>query len=114
MGADEYFTCLKSIRLDMLELMGSGYVIEHCVSVYSERCRDKAYKNYVADALMCISESTASCYGGSYLDTRYAELVGDVEVDDRTGDEIALDIIERAGLKVKCNGFDETGRDTDP
>lgn len=33
--------------------------------------------------------------------TDYSELIGITEPDNRTGDEIAADIIARAGLEVK-------------
>ena len=33
--------------------------------------------------------------------TDYSELIGVTEPDNRTGDEIAADIISRAGLEVK-------------
>lgn len=102
MGADEYFRCIRSVRLDLLELMGSGYVIEHCVATFSEYCKEQAFRIYMADGVKCISESVANYLGGSYLQGRYAEIIrGDDYADESaTGDEIALDVIERAGLII--------------
>lgn len=56
--------------------------------------------SYMADGVMCLSESVAGYLGGSCLQVRFADLMSGESQDERTGDEIALDIIERAGLKV--------------
>lgn len=64
-----------------------------------------AYKIYVTDALKNISENTAKCAalasGGSYISTRYADMLKPQAIDVRTGDEIAADVIKKAGLVVK-------------
>lgn len=77
--------------------------MEHCVSTFSEYCRDKAFKIYVTDGIKCMSESLASNFGGAYLQERYADIFEGREKDEspKTGDEIVLDIISRAGLKVR-------------
>ena len=80
--------------------MGSGYVIEHCVSAFSDMCEEKAFRSYIADGIKCISEAIANTYGGSYLQERYADLVSISRTEEKTGDEIALEVIEKAGLKV--------------
>lgn len=99
MGSDEYFRCISTIRLDMLELMGSGYVVEHCVAAFAERCEKKAYRNYMADGIKCISETIANVYGGTYMENRLADLMD--TTPEKTGDEIALEVITRAGLKLE-------------
>lgn len=80
--------------------MGSGYVIEHCVSAFSDMCKEAAFRSYIADGVKCISESIANLYGGSYLQERYADIVSISHTEEKTGDEIALEVIEKAGLKV--------------
>ena len=81
--------------------MGSGYVIEHCVSAFSDMCEEKAFRSYIADGIKCISESVANQYGGSYLQERYADIITVSRVEEKTGDEIALEVIKKAGLKVR-------------
>ena len=81
--------------------MGSGYVIEHCVSAFSDMCEEKAFRSYMADGIKCISESVANQYGGSYLQERYADIITVSRVEEKTGDEIALEVIKKAGLKVR-------------
>lgn len=80
--------------------MGSGYVIEHCVSAFSDMCEEKAFRSYIADGIKCISESVANQFGGSYLQERYADIVSISRTEEKTGDEIALEVIKKAGLKV--------------
>lgn len=53
-----------------------------------------AYRVYMTDAAQLTPQS-------KYLTVRWAELVDRKPVDERSGDEIAADIIARAGLKPK-------------
>ena len=39
----------------MLELIGSGYVIEHCMSALRQMQADEAFRDYMADGLYAIS-----------------------------------------------------------
>ena len=80
--------------------MGSGYVIEHCVSAFSDMCEEKAFRSYIADGIKCISEAIANQFGGSYLQERYTDIVSIPRTEEKTGDEIALEVIKKAGLKV--------------
>ena len=80
--------------------MGSGYVIEHCVSAFSQRNKEKAFRIYMTDAIMCISETVANMgNGGSYMEKRYIDII-EPQDDEFDPDEIALDIIQRAGLRT--------------
>lgn len=82
-------------------MLGSEYVIDHCVLAFNIQCRRESLEYYVTDALKVISESVAERIGGRYMEERFADLMnGTIQKDDRTADEIAADIIERAGLKV--------------
>lgn len=94
---------ISTIRLDLLDLFGSGYVVDHCISALSLNTENLKYKVYVADCLKNINEIMAKRYGGSYVSVRYSELIENNKPDkeEKTGDEIAADIIMRAGLKLK-------------
>lgn len=61
----------------------------------------ETYRVYVSDTLRIISENTARFGGGTFAKQRYYDVINPPKVDGRSGDEIAADIIERAGLKVK-------------
>ena len=51
---------------------------------------------------MLIGKNTANFAGGTFMQHRYADIIGGAKQDDRTGEEIAADIIRRAGLEVKA------------
>lgn len=51
-----------------------------------------AYRIYMSDKAYVLCQ----CSG-----TRYAEYIGLINADTRTGDEVAADVIKRAGLVVK-------------
>ena len=81
----------------MLELLGSKYVIDHVVAEHNLRMKAEAYRVYTSDALKIISEQV-----GAEIGVRYSDMLeNSTEEEEMTGDEIALDIIERAGLKGK-------------
>ena len=48
-----------------------------------------------------MGKNTANFAGGTYMQRRYVDIIGGAKRDDRTGEEIAADIIRRAGLEVK-------------
>lgn len=59
---------------------------------------ERAYRIYVTDSLYFAGQ-------GKALVKRYADLANTTHeeiLDDRTGDEIARDVIERCGLKYEC------------
>ena len=47
-----------------------------------------------------ISENAASGGGRSYMAVKFEDVVNPKPVDNRTGEEIAADIIKRAGIEV--------------
>lgn len=55
----------------------------------------KTYELYVGDSLYCIQNQNMA------LTVKYSDLISQKKVDTRTGDEIVLDIINRANLKPK-------------
>lgn len=79
----------------MLDLFGSYYVIEHVLAEHNIRMEEKVYRSYTGDMLKVIAESM-----GATVNYRLMELC-DKPKEEKTGDEIALEVIERAGLKVK-------------
>ena len=93
---------MTSIRLDLLSIFGSGYVVEHCIAVFRKKAQEKIYRAYITDALKAISQNTAAFNGqGLAMSGRFAELAGYIpKADEMTGDEIVADIIARAGLRT--------------
>lgn len=101
MGSDEYTECIESIRLDLLELFGCDYVLDHCVTAIRQKARKKQAVYYITDSLKNINGILATRYGGSYLTERLADILETPKEPDKSGDEIAAEIIRRAGLKTE-------------
>lgn len=75
-------------------MLGSGYVIDHCISVFRKEQEEIAFRNYVADALKMISENSAKQVGGSYLTIRYADVISmDNNIDEVDAEQEANNII---------------------
>lgn len=71
MGGDCYFELTEDIRLDLLELYGRGYVIDHCIASLRKRNKELGYRVYVTDTLKMIAENTAKQVGGYSPSARY-------------------------------------------
>ena len=65
--------------------MGSGYVIDHCVSAFLKSRREELYQEYVTDALKVIGR----------LNVRFADLFKPQET--RTANEIIDSIKKKLG-----------------
>ena len=74
--------------------------MRYAMARYQSQQRDLAYRIYVADCLRIISENTAKVGGGSYITAKFADIINPKPVEKRTGEEIAADIILRAGIEV--------------
>lgn len=70
------------------------------MSRYTENQRAMACRIYITDALKVIAENTSNFAGGSTLTVRYADILNGKGADSRTAQEIADDVIQRAGLEV--------------
>ena len=80
----------------MLDIMGSGYVIEHCIAAFRVRQRAEAYQIYVTDCLAAL----AGGFSGAKGVKRFAEILYPPKEDKRKPQDIVTDITKRAGLKV--------------
>ena len=62
---------------------------------YSKEYRDVAYKTYVTDSLQLNVQN-------KYLTSRYCDIINtNKAIDNRSADEIVLDVILNAGLVVE-------------
>ena len=74
---------------------------DFCISLFQKEQEDKAVKIYYAECLRIITENTAKIIrGGTYITVKLADVINPKPVDNRTGEEIAADIIKRAGIEV--------------
>lgn len=74
--------------------------MRYAIARYQSQQRDLAYRIYVTDCLRIISENTAKMGGGSYITVKLADILNPKQVENITGEEIAADIIKRAGIEV--------------
>lgn len=68
--------------------------------VLKRQCDHDIFRNYIANGIQMISENTSKWFGGRYLTTSYNDIINPKPVDERTGDEIVVDIVRNAGLKI--------------
>lgn len=78
--------------------------MRYAIAKFEEHQKKLAYKVYVSDTLRLISENTAKFSGGSYMKQRWFDFVQDKPKDTRSGNEIAAEVIKKAGLEVRRNG----------
>lgn len=74
--------------------------MRYAIARYRSHQRDFVYRIYITDCLRIISENTAKMGGGSYITANFYDIINPKPVDNRTGEEIAADIIKRAGIEV--------------
>ena len=74
--------------------------MRYAIARFNQHQRDLAYRIYVSDCLRIISENTAKMGGGSYITAKFADIINPKPADNRSGEEIAADIIKRAGIEV--------------
>lgn len=79
----------------MVDLMGSGYVVDHCISAFRAKQERNRFEYYIADVGAALINMWAK---DKY--PRYYDLVHPKKEDKRTGAQIAADIIAKHGLKV--------------
>ena len=76
------------------------YVIDVCARNVRKDAEEKIYRNYIAECVRMTAENTAKMVGGSYIKTAYADIIDPKPQDNRTGEEIADEIIKKCGLEV--------------
>ena len=74
--------------------------MRYALARYNQHQRDLAYRIYVSECLRMISENTAKISNGSYTVAKFEDIINPKPVDNRTGEEIAADIIKLAGIEV--------------
>ena len=74
--------------------------MRYAMARYQSQQRDLAYRIYVAECLRMVTENTAKISNGSYTVAKFEDILNPKQVENRTGEEIAADIIKRAGIEV--------------
>ena len=74
--------------------------MRYATARFNQHQRDLAYRIYVTDCLRMVAENTAKMTQGAYTVARFYDIINPKPVDNRNGEEIAADIIKRAGIEV--------------
>ena len=74
--------------------------MRYATARFNQHQRDLAYRIYVTDCLRMATEKTAKMSKGAYNVARFYDIINPKPVDIRSGNEIAADIIKRAGIEV--------------
>lgn len=74
--------------------------MRYATARFNQHQRDLAYRIYVTDCLRMATENTAKMSQGAYTAARFYDIIKPKPVDNRSGNEIAADIIKRAGIEV--------------
>ena len=74
--------------------------MRYAIARFNQHQRDLAYRIYVTDCLRMVTENTAKLSQGTYTAARFYDMINQKPVVNRTGEEIAADIIKRAGIEV--------------
>ena len=85
----------------MVDELGTAYIIEHIASDALERKKAQAFQAYTAECLRLTCENVAAIIpNGKYISVKWYDLCDNKieEEDNRTGDEVAADVIKRIGL----------------
>lgn len=65
-----------------------------------QKIKQEIYDIYTAECLRIITENTAKMGHGSYIKKSYKDIISPKATDNRTGEEIAADVIKKIGLQV--------------
>lgn len=65
----------------MVEMCGSGYVMDYCISAFHKNQKEEAFRNYLADGLYAMSTQKAT------LTTRFYDLIHPVSKEQKAKNE---------------------------
>lgn len=83
------------MRLDLADLMGCGYIVDNCISEYVNKQARQNFEIYITDAVAAL----INMFSKNKM-PRYWDIVHPKAQDNRSGEEIAADVIAKHGLKV--------------
>lgn len=79
----------------MLDLLGSGYVVDCCIAAINSRRERDNWQTFMAD----VGTIVVRMLGGKEM-PRFADCIKQPDKDEKSGADIAMDVIKRHGLKA--------------
>lgn len=95
-GGDRVITALLSVP----RLGARGYLAA-LPAVINEREIEKRFRAYQADCLRVITENTAKYAGGSYIQSKWSDLMEQKTPDTRTAKDIVEELAAKGGIRIK-------------
>jgi hypothetical protein len=83
--------------LDLLDLFGKGYVVDHCIAFFQKQKRQEELEYYITDTLMYIAQNTANISGGKVPKNRFYEIMNRKPEETRTAQDIINNIKRKLG-----------------
>lgn len=80
--------------------MGVRAYLSALPALLEQKTKEYVYQMYVTDTLKLIAENTSNIVRGSSPVDRYVDMIKRRPADNRTGEQVAADVIKKAGLKV--------------
>lgn len=75
-------------------MLGTPYVIDHCLLALEERARQEAYELYISEMVRSANNSIARALGGSEFGKSWKEIM-DYKPETRTADEVKRHMMEK-------------------
>lgn len=79
-------------------MMGSGYIVDYCVTALALIQQRKAYEMYVTDALYALTQTLSGALGGNAMSIRYTDWISTKNEPEATEEEIA----DKIGSKLRA------------
>ena len=67
--------------------------MRYAMARFNQHQRDLAYRIYIGDCLRIIGENTANISSGNYIIDKISDIINQKPADNRTGEEIAAEVI---------------------
>lgn len=83
--------------MDLLDLFGKGYVVDHCIAFLQKQRRQEELEYYITDTLMYIAQNTANIGGGKVPKIRFYEVMNQKPEETRTAQDIINNIKRKIG-----------------
>lgn len=74
--------------------------VAYALAKVKEQQKTELFRRYVAAGIKMLTENTAKASGGVYLKDKYSTLINPVRMPEKSGEEIAAEVIKMAGLEV--------------
>ena len=108
-GAGAEYWNYAGLNLNLAHILGKGYVIEHCVSLFKKEMEERAFREYLTSSIDLLNQNYAEKFGGRVKTVTYTDAMTKKPMPEKTGDEIAAELILKMGLKHEC--IRSTGKD---